>query len=163
MVVSPQHKGAAKLEIGHHGGTWVDELRVQGHPGARPRSGSAWAMIAKLQRLLDRKTPPHGQLHGSRDQIGHDRVEIEDEAHLDLVDLRSPVDVAVVGLEDDGAARDIVFYEMVRCRQNVGSVRERCEASLVAQKRVLEQVLRERRGEVVGEHRVGVQRLADSR
>src|SRR5205807_1975627 len=55
----------------------------------------------QLACLINGESPSKNHINGAREQGRLDRVVVGDRLHVDLIDLRSPKDVAVVGYDEN--------------------------------------------------------------
>src|SRR6185369_12047202 len=65
-----------------------------------------------FHRLVERHIAADGQLDRPGQHVGYASIGVADEFDLDLVDLRSSQDIAIVGLESQVVALDELLYSV---------------------------------------------------
>ena len=142
----------------------IDELGidVHAHAGADvDEDGPVLPLVADLERLLQRAAQPHDEVHAARQHVGDEGIGIQNEPHLDLVDLRTAEHVLVVGGHNQVAPlTDLAQFERPGPDELLEPEGEVHEAGLVLRIGSFEQMGWHGEGQGAGEHAVGVDERA---
>ena len=106
LAIGAVQQGLPEPQVSNRRRAGIDVLGMKRDPESRPVQHLAVApLVAQLKRILDRESASERQLDASRKQVGDECVRVENETHLELVQLRPTANVVTVGFEDDRRAR----------------------------------------------------------